>query len=212
MVTQAAPADGRCRAAVSAAALLCGAEAAWAHGEQAATSPWVDGSTVMFGDPAALLALAVLALWMAQTQPPRQKVALYGAISGLAAGTAMAAAGVAQDLTLALLLSTLVIGALVAWAQPWPALPQPVAAATVAAGVVLMLAPPEAAAVGERLSWLAGVLLVTVLLFGNTLGLLRVLLGRRPGPVRQMLLRVGGSWLATAALLALALELSRRSL
>ena len=55
-------------------------------------------------------------------------------------------------------------------------------------------------------------LLVTVLLFGSTLRLLQLLLGRRPGPVRQMLLRVAGSWLATAALLALVLAGSQRSL
>lgn len=203
---RAAPAGWRAGPAVSAAALLCGADAAWAHGEQAPTSPWVGGSTVLFGDPAALLALAVLALWMAQTHPPRLKAALYGAIAGLAAGTAVAAAGFAQDLTLALFAATLLIGGLVAWARPWPAMLQPAAAASVSAGVVLMLAPAETAAAGDRLTWLAGVLLVTALLFGNTLGLLKVLLGRRPGPVRQMLLRVAGSWLATAALLALALS------
>jgi hypothetical protein len=197
---------------VGVASLLGGAEAAWAHGEHAATSPWTGGSTVLFGDPAALLALAVLVLWMAQTPPPRLKPALYSAIAGLATGTAVAAAGFAQDLSLALLAATLFIGGLVAWARPGPALLQALATGAVAAGVVLMLAPAETAPVGDRLAWLAGVVLVTVLLFGYALGLLQVLLGRRPGPLRQMLLRVAGSWLATAALLAGVLELSRSSL
>ncbi len=198
--------------AAGAVALLGAAEAAWAHGEQAPTSPWVDGATVLFGEPAALLALAVLVLWVAQTPAPRLKPALYGAIAGLAAGTIVAAAGHGQDMTLALLAATLVIGGLVAWAQTGPTLLQPLAAAAVAAGVVLMLAPAETAAAGDRVAWLAGVLLATALLFGLALGLLQLLLGRRPGPVRQMLLRVAGSWLATAALLALVLELSQRSL
>lgn len=195
-----------------AAAVLFAATGARAHGEQAPTNPWVEGSRVLFGDPSCLLALAVLALWMAQRHQPNVKATLYAGAAGLAAGTLLAAAGVVRDLTLGLLALTVVIGVLVAWARPWPAALRGTMAAAVAAGVVLMLAPADTASAGYRASWLAGVLLVTVLLFGNTLGLLQVLLGRRPGPVKQMLLRVAGSWLATAALLALALEWSRRSM
>jgi hypothetical protein len=193
-------------------AALFAAAGAQAHGEQAPTNPWVEGSRVLFEDPVCLLALAVLALWMAQPHQPNPKAALYGGLTGLVLGALLAAAGFGRDVTLVLLASALVIGVLVAWARPWPAALRAAVAAVVAAGVMLMLAPAETAPAGYRWTWLAGVLLVTVLLFGNTLALLRVLIGRRPGPVRQMLLRVAGSWLATAAVLALALEWSRRSL
>jgi hypothetical protein len=170
--------------------------------------PWVDGGRVLFTDAASLLLWLVVLLLLAQA--PRWTGALIGAVAGLAVGTLLALGGVVLDLSLPLLALGLFIGVLVAWARPWPAV-LPVALATVSAcGLVLMLAPSPMQALGYRLGWLAGLWITVLSLAALALMLLRLVLGPEPGPVKRLLLRVGGSWLATAALLVGVLELVRR--
>lgn len=199
------------RRVAGAALLLVACSGAWAHGGAAAVSPWLAGLKSLVGDPSCVLVLLVLALLMAQPGQPRRRPAWAGLALGLAAGTAAATGGVVIDSTLALLGLALGIGALVAWARPWPAALHAVLAATVAAGVVLVQIPAETPGPAFRMAWLAGVLLGVALLFVNAINLVLALLGRKPGPVRRMLLRVAGSWIAAAALLVLVLELGRRN-
>lgn len=196
--------------ALAGLALGLAASGALAHGSGPAPQPWVQGGAALFGDPASLMLLIALALLLAQAEPLRSRRVLQAGLAGLLLGALLALAGLAWDLTLPLLAFTLLLGVLVAWARP---LPQPLQAALVLAaggGVVLMLGPAVAEPLGFRLGWLLGVWAAVGLLFANGLGLLRVLLGRRRGAVGRLLLRVAGSWLAAAALLTGALELSRR--
>lgn len=203
---------GRGSRSAGAVVMLWGAaHAAMAHGAQPPRPAWLEGVRSLFGDPASVLVLLVMALLIAQPGQPRMKPALLGGLAGLAVGTLPAAAGLVVDPTLPLLALALAIGGLVAWARPWPPWLHAALAAAVAAGVVLVQVPAEAPSLAYRLAWLAGVIGAIALLFGNTLGAVLALLGRRPGPVRRMLLRVAGSWIATAALLVLVLEGVRRS-
>lgn len=199
------------RARCAAALALLPAGAAHAHGAAAAASPWIEGIKSLFADPACVLVLLVLVLLLAQPGQPPRRPALVGTGLGLAAGAAGAAAGLVVDTTLALLVLAVGIGALVAWARPWPAALHSALAAAVGTGVLLVQAPAETPDLAYRLAWLAGVLLAVVLLCGNLLNLVLALLGRRPGPVRRMLLRVAASWIAAAAMLVLVLELGRRN-
>lgn len=193
-----------------AVALLLGVGKAWAHGERPAGNPWVEGAKAVFAEPASLMVVLALAALMAQPgqQPgqPSTTLAWWGAAAGLLAGMLVAAAGLVLDLTLPLLALCFGIGVLVAWERPLPAVLHAVLTAAVAAGVVLMTAPAVAAGLGFRWSWLAASAAATGLLFANTVALLRALLGRRPGPIRRMLLRVVGSWFAAAAMLVLVLQ------
>lgn len=190
--------------------LLLGTDKAWAHGERPLGNPWVEGAKVVFAEPASLMVVLVLAALMAQPrqQPgqPSTTLASWGAAAGLLAGMVAAAAGLVLDLTLPLLALCFGIGVLVAWARPLPAVLHAVLTTAVAVGVVLMSAPAVAAGLGFRWSWLAGTAAATGLLFANSVALLRALLGRRPGPIRRMLLRVLGSWFAAAATLVLVLQ------
>ena len=174
----------------------------------------------MFGEPASLLVLLALALLLTQpfVAPNRLssvlnnglRAGLKGGLPGLVCGALVAASGLIVDPTLLLYTLAVATGALVAWGRPWPALLRAFIVAIGAGAVVLMLMPASSPDLAFRLLWLGGVLLAVVSLFGCLLGLLRALLGRKPGPVRLMLLRVLGSWSAAAALLAGVLELSRR--
>lgn len=203
-------APSRRRQAVGAAALLLGPAGAWAHGAAAPRTPWLEGCRALFGDPASLLVLIVMALLMAQPgQRSAQRPAAIGGLAGLSVGSALAAGGAAFDLTVALQAGAVAVGALVAWARPVPAALCAAAAAAAACSVVLTVAlAAGAASSGYRIGWLAGVCLSAALVVGNAVVLVRALLGRQPGVVRRNLLRVVGSWSATAALLALMLELS----
>ncbi len=158
-----------------------------------------------------MLVLLVIVLLMAQPGQPRMKTGLLGGLLGLGAGLLAALVGLVVDTTLVLLLLALAIGALVAWARPWPAALHAALAAAVGIATVLVQVPAETPSLSYRFGWLAGVQLGIVLLCGNAAILLPALLGRRPGPVRRMLLRVAGSWIAAAALLVLMLELGQRS-
>lgn len=191
----------------SAAAVLLGAGNAWAHGERLPGNPWVEGAKVVFAEPACLMVVLVLAALMTQPGQQPTKLAWWGAAAGLLAGTLVAAAGLVLDLTVPLLALCFGIGVLVAWARPLPAALHTALAIAVAVGVVLMSAPAVTAGLGFRWSWLAGATVATALLFANTFALLRALLGRRPGHIRRMLLRVLGSWFAAAATLVLVLQL-----
>lgn len=197
------------RLAIGLASLLCATRPAWAHGERPAASAWIDGCAALFTDPPSLTAWLALALWLAQAGPPLPRPAWQGGLAGLVAGLLLAIGGLVLDLSLPLNLLTLVLGALLAWARPVPAGVQAAVAAAAAAGVLLMVAPASSAGLGFRLVWLAGALLCLVLVFGNAWGLVLALLGRKPGSVRRMLLRVLGAWLATAAVLAAVLQVSR---
>jgi hypothetical protein len=168
------------------------------------------GLAALLGDPACLLLLGALALWVAQPEPPHLALALRGGAAGLLTGALLALAGVALDLTLPLLGLALLLGALVAWARPLPALCHAALPLLAAGSAVLMLGPALTQPLGFRLAWLAGVLAALALGFVLVLGLLRALLGRERGAVKRLLLRVAGSWLATAALLAGVLEWSQR--
>ncbi len=201
------------------ALLLLGTASAWAHGERTSGSPFTEGCRAVFAEPACLIVLLASAGLLAQAGQAGVRTALLGALAGLCAGTLLATAGLEIDLTLALLLLALALGTLVAWARPWPVAVHAALAGAAAGGVVLMSAPAagplsafsSASVVGYRLVWLAGASVMVVLLFASALGLMQVLLGRRPGVVKCMLLRVAGSWSAAAVLLVLVLEIGRRS-
>jgi hypothetical protein len=198
------------------------APAAWAHGGAAPVNPFSAGARALAGEPACVLALLALALLVAQQGWPQARAATLAGLGALGLAGALAAFGGAADFTLELLALTLACGGLVAWARPLPAAVHGALGAAVAAAVVLVSMPAESPGAGFRLAWLAGVLAVVVLLHGNALLLLQAVVGRGGRPasphtadapratVRAMLVRVAGSWLATAALLVLALEWSRR--
>ena len=190
-----------------AAVMLLGVVNAWAHGERPPGNPWVKGAKVVFAEPACLMVVLVLAALMAQPGQRPTNVTWWGAAAGLLAGTLAAAAGLVLDLSLPLLALCFAIGMLVAWARPLPAALHTALAVAAAVGVVLMSAPALTAGLGVRLSWLAAAGLATLLLFANAWALLRALLGRRPGHIKRMLLRVLGSWFAAAATLVLVLQL-----
>jgi len=212
------PARGLPQGAAGLALLAAGS--VWAHGGAAAREPWVEGAGTLAGEPASVLVLLALALLLAQAgQPvharslggPGHPRGLLGALAGLLAGSVAAAAGAVVDVTLVLYGLGVGIGALVAAARRWPGAVTAPLAALACSGAVLMLMPAETPSLAFRAGWVAGVLAAVVLLLGALLAALRVLLGRRPGPVRQMLVRVAGSWCAAAALLAMVLEVSRRA-
>ncbi len=201
--------------------------AAQAHGERLPGSPWIEGAKSLLQDPSCLLLLLALALLLAQHDALARRRAGPVVVGSLAAGAVAAALGAGADLTLPLLAMTILAGGWVAWARgspqatpesaaaaptqgPWPDIARAALLAVGILGVMLMQAPAETASASERLGWIAGVVLAAALLSGNTLGLVLALLGRRPGLVRRMLLRVAGSWIATAAILVLVLEISRR--
>jgi hypothetical protein len=196
------------------AALLWAAGCAWAHGAQAPRNPWVEGARSLVQEPACVLLLLALALWLAPLRGTALRRPLLAAVAGLLLGAMAASLGAGGDFTLPLLVLTLTTGALVAWARPLPDAAVALLVAAALAGTVLLLAPPPDRDLGFRLAWLGGVLLVAVALGGNALAVLQALLGRQPAqplaPVKRLLLRVAGSWLATAALLVLALEWQRR--
>lgn len=196
------------------------AGSARAHGGAAVRDPWIEGASTLAGEPASVLVLLALALLLAPAhQPaygwppggPGRPWGLLGALAGLLAGSLAAAAGAVVDVTLVLYGLGVGIGALVAGARRWPGTLTAPLAALACGGVVLMLMPAETPSLAFRAGWIAGVLGAVILLLGALLGVLRVLLGRRPGRVRQMLVRVAGSWCAAAALLAMVLELGRRA-
>lgn len=218
-MTQLSSAARRGLQAAGLAALLLGAAGAWAHGERASGSPFIEGCRAVFAEPACLMVLLASAGLLAQPGQPRAKTALQWALAGLCAGALLVAAAVEIDLTLLLLVLALAMGALVAWARPLPVSLQAALAAAATMGVMLMSAPAAApltasstaSLVGFRLFWVAGAAVTVALLFGNAYALIHALLGRSPGPVKRMLLRVAGSWSAAAALLVLVLEMGRRS-
>lgn len=191
--------------------VVLAANPAAAHGAAAPGQPWVEGIKALFGDPASLLVLLVLAMLMAQPGQPDRAWAWRGGLAGALSGSLVAASGRLVDPTLTLYAGALLIGVLVAWARPWPKALHAVLAGAVAGGVVLMLMPAEVPSQGFRVGWIAGVLVAIVVLFANLIGLLLALLGRRPGPVKRLLLRVAGSWAGAAALLAGVLEMSQRA-
>ena len=210
---------GRGLRAAGLAVLLLGAASAWAHGERVSGSPFVEGCKAVIAEPACLMVLLASAGLLAQPGQARTKTALQGALSGLCAGTLLAATGLENDLTLVLLGLAFALGALVAWARPLPVATRAALAGVAAIGVMLMSAPAvgplsalsSASVIGFRLVWLGGAAVTVALLFGNAYALIRALLGSRPGHVKRMLLRVAGSWSAAAALLVAVLEIGRRS-
>jgi hypothetical protein len=199
---------------MSSAALLVAAGSAWAHGAQAPRNPWVEGARSLVQEPACVLLLLALALLLAPLHGPALVRPLQAAAVGLLLGATAALLGAGGDFTLPLLALTLATGALVAWARPIPDAAVALLAAAALAGTVLLLAPPPDRDLAFRLAWLGGVLVVAAALGGNALALLQALLGRKrakpASQVERLLLRVAGSWLATAALLVLALEWRRR--
>lgn len=197
------------RIALGLAALL--ATPARAHGGASTQSSWLQGAQALLAEPACLLLLVVLILWMASGDSASTRRDLRAALVGLGLGLLLALGGLALDLALPLLGLTLILGVAVAWGRPGPVAWRAGLAATASAGGLLMLAPAVDAAWGSRLAWLAGVLAALALPLGLGLGLLRRALRRWPGPVARLLLRVAGSWLAAVALLAAVLEASRRA-
>ncbi len=189
---------------------LAGSGAAWAHGEAVAPSPWSAGAGALFGDPPGLMALIALALLVASPGMRRTPGLFAAAAGGWAAGVGAALLGAVPDPTVGLLAAALVLGALVALGRPLPRAVLATAAAGTAMGVASMLAPAPSAPLADQLAWHGGVALVLALVFGNGVGLLRAAMGRTPGPVRRLLLRVAGSWVAAAALLVLVLEIGQR--
>jgi len=193
------------------ALLLLVASGAQAHGGAGAQNPWLEGGKALLADPASLLLLLVLAVFVAQADRARLKTTLAAGLAGLLLGVLLALAGLVLDLSLLLLALAFALGIAVAWARPLPLLLYLLPTSAGATGTVLMLAPAVAADVSFRLAWLTSVVLIAALLFANLLGLVLALLGRKRGPVKQLLVRAAGSWLATAAVLAWVLELSRRN-
>jgi hypothetical protein len=191
-------------------ATLAACGAARAHGGAAPVNPFSAGVGALVGEPAGLLALLALALLVAQQGWPHARAAVLGGLAALGGAALLAAVGVSADFTLELLGLALACGALVAWARPLPAAMLGTLGAAVAAAVVLVSMPAETPGPGFRAAWLAGVVAAAAVLHGNAVLLLQAVVGRAAGRVRAMLVRVAGSWLATAALLVLALEWTRR--
>lgn len=192
-------------------ALLAGwATGAQAHGGGAPVSPWMQGGLALFSEPSVLLLLMALVLLQAQSAAPPQRLEWRAGGAGLLLGAGLAVAGVVLDLGLPLLGLALLLGGLVAWARPLPLAVRAGLAAAAGTGAVLMLAPADTPDLAFRLNALLAVLAVVAVTVALGLGLLRALLRRRRGAVALLLLRVAGSWLATAALLAAVLEISRR--
>ncbi len=211
----AAPLGGlRWRPARGAALLAAGGALvgpAWSHGGAAPVSPFGAGARALAGEPACVLALLALALLVAQQGWPRARAAVLAGAAALAAAALLAAFGIAGDFTLELLTLTLACGGLVAWARPLPSSVHAALGASVAAAAMLVSMPAQTADLSFRLVWLAGVVIAAIGLSGNALLLLQALVGRTRGRIKTMLVRVAGSWLATAAVLVLALEWTRRS-
>jgi hypothetical protein len=193
------------------ALLLLVASGAQAHGGAREQNPWLEGGQALFADPASLFLLMVLAVFVAQADRTQLKGTLAAGLAGLLLGALLAMAGLVLDLGLFLLTLAFALGLAVAWARPLPLPLYSLPTFAAATGTVLMLAPAVTAGVSFRLAWLTSVVLIATLLFANLLGFVRALLGRKRGPVKHLLVRVAGSWLATAALLAWVLELSRRN-
>ena len=183
----------------------------WAHGGPASVSPFSAGARALGGEPACVLALLALALLVAQQGWSRARAAVVVGAAALGLAALLAAFGLAGDFTLELLALTVACGGDAAVARPLPAAVYAALGAAVAAAVVLVSMPAQAPDAGFRVAWLAGVLLVAVLVHGNALVLLQALAGRSRGRAAAMLVRVAGSWLATAAVLVLALEWTRCS-
>jgi hypothetical protein len=196
--------------------LLAFAAPVLARGGEPERRPGLEGLQTLLGEPASMLVLLALALLWAQAaalsdaQRGVLRWSWVAGVGGLACGSAVAATGYIADPTLLLYLLATSTGVLVAWGRRWPVGWAAAVAALAGAAVVMMLMPASTPDAASRAWWLVGVLLSVLLLLFFALGLLKLGLGRRPGPVRLLLLRVLGSWIAAAALLAGVLEVSRR--
>lgn len=197
------------RALVLAAGLFAAGGAA-AHGEVSAPPPWLAGSRAFFDEPAGGMLVLGLALLLAFPEVRRLGAMAVAGVAGLILGALGSIAGWVSDPTLALLAGALALGGLTAVGRPVPSGVLALLTLAATAALVTLLAPAPTAGLGDRLAWLAGVFLTVALVLGNGVGALRALMGRRPGPVRRLLLRVAGSWVAAAALLVGVLEIGRR--